>query len=105
MEPKVQRLVSSVQAALGEFLTAYQKTVPTDNNAKARGRKAVGDHLRAIRESRGLPMRAWAKVLGVSHVCIFRIERGDNLPSLAMLYQFADRLKVSVHELIPENMS
>ena len=45
----------------------------------------IGDTIRSAREKRGLSRGALAREVGVSHVHITKIERGERVPSLKTL--------------------
>lgn len=62
----------------------------------------VNDNLRKLREARGLSIRALAHKAGVGYVSVFRIEAGQQDPTLSMLVRLAKSLKVTVAELIGE---
>lgn len=56
----------------------------------------VGPRIRALREERRLSLRALAEASGLSLNAISRIERGENSPTVASLYQLAAALAVPV---------
>jgi transcriptional regulator with XRE-family HTH domain len=56
----------------------------------------VGVELRAIREKRGLSIRALARASGISANAISMIERGRTSPSVSTLYKMADALNVPI---------
>ena len=60
----------------------------------------VKDNLRRLREARGLSIRALAHKAGVGYVSVFRIEAGQQDPTLSMLVKLAKALKVTVIDLI-----
>ncbi len=62
----------------------------------------VKDNLRKLREARGLSIRALAHKAGVGYVSVFRIEAGQQDPTLSMLVRLAKALKVTVADLIGE---
>jgi len=62
----------------------------------------VKDNLRKLREARGLSIRSLAHKAGVGYVSVFRIEAGQQDPTLSMLVRLAKSLKVTVAELIGE---
>lgn len=55
-----------------------------------------------LRERRGLSQRVLAKLSGVTHVTIARIESGVYDPRLSTLRRLAKALKVKVAELVDE---
>jgi XRE family transcriptional regulator, regulator of sulfur utilization len=61
-----------------------------------------GENLRRLRESQGLSIRSLAAMAEVGYVSIFRIEAGQQDPTLSMLKKIATTLNVSVSELIGE---
>lgn len=56
----------------------------------------VGQRIRALRESRGLSLRALAERCELSINAIARIERGENSPTVATLHQLASGLGVPI---------
>lgn len=56
----------------------------------------VGVELRAIREKRGLSIRALARASGISANAISMIERGRTSPSVSTLYKMADALNIPI---------
>jgi transcriptional regulator with XRE-family HTH domain len=61
-----------------------------------------GENLRRLRESQGLSIRTLAGKAEVGYVSIFRIEAGQQDPTLSMLRRIAKALDVTVSELIGE---
>lgn len=61
---------------------------------------AIGAHLRAAREERGLTLKALADSMGVTSSLLSQIETDKVQPSLNTLYQLATRLDLSVDEIL-----
>lgn len=61
---------------------------------------AIGAHLRAAREARGLTLKALADSMGVTSSLLSQIETDKVQPSLNTLYQLATRLELSVDEVL-----
>lgn len=59
----------------------------------------IDNRLAAIRERRGLPASALAKMVGVSRQAIYAIEAGTYVPNTALGLRLAHALAVSVEEL------
>lgn len=59
-------------------------------------------NLRAIREGKGVSLRALKKISGVAVATLARIEAGDYDPRLSTLRRIANALGVTVAELIGE---
>jgi transcriptional regulator with XRE-family HTH domain len=62
----------------------------------------VGRHIRAIRESRGLSLRALGGRCGLSPNAISLIERGENSATVGSLHALATALGVSVSDFFRE---
>src|ERR1039458_2567631 len=60
----------------------------------------IGSHVRAKRNALGLSQIDLARVLGVTHQHVSRIELGDATPSLEMLLKLSHRLGVSTDFLL-----
>lgn len=60
----------------------------------------IGDHLREVRRSRGLSLRALAERLGVSPSLISQVETGRAKPSVSTLYAIVNELGISLDELL-----
>jgi transcriptional regulator with XRE-family HTH domain len=60
---------------------------------------AIGLHLRAERESRGMSIRELARRVGVSPSLISQIETGKAQPSVGTLYSLTRALRISVDRL------
>lgn len=60
----------------------------------------IGDHLRRIRQDRGLSLRALAARVGVSPSLISQVETGRARPSVRTLYAMASELRISLDELL-----
>lgn len=59
----------------------------------------MGEKIQAIRESKKISRYELAKLTGLSHMTIYRVERGES-PTLKTLAKIAKVLGVSVEELI-----
>ena len=62
----------------------------------------LGRNLRAWRKARGWTQEVLAEELDVHRTYVCGIERGRRNPSLTMLERMAQRLRVSVSELLAE---
>lgn len=62
--------------------------------------RAVGRHLRAYREARGLSQEAFAQVLGVHRTYMGGLERGERNLTLKALERIAGRLRLDPLELL-----
>ena len=103
MNSRAKLLVKRIQTVLDEYNTSEAETPAPPKVCVSGGvTKVIGDHFKALRKSHGVSVRAWAKMLGIANVTVYRIENGTHLPGLSILYQFADRLEVSVQDLIPD---
>ena len=60
----------------------------------------IGDHLRQVRQDRGLSLRALAARVGVSPSLISQVETGRARPSVRTLYAMASELRISLDELL-----
>ncbi|BBW98127.1 MULTISPECIES: helix-turn-helix domain-containing protein [Geobacillus] len=60
-----------------------------------------GRRIRAFRKLKGYTQEKLAKELGISVSILGEIERGNRMPSDALIGQIAERLNVSVEELSP----
>jgi transcriptional regulator with XRE-family HTH domain len=58
-------------------------------------KKALGDKLRTLRDSKGLSVRALAALADIDHSQIHRIEKGDISPSAITIQKLADALEVT----------
>jgi transcriptional regulator with XRE-family HTH domain len=63
----------------------------------------VGQRIRAIRERRGLSLRALADICGLSTNAISLIERGENSPTVSSLHQLATALDVPITDFFKED--
>ena len=59
----------------------------------------VGQKIKALREARALSQEDLAKLVGVNHATIYRIETGKSKPHGITLRAIAKALKVNVEEL------
>ena len=62
----------------------------------------VGTRIRALREQRGLSLRAIAKRCNLSINAISRIERGESSPTLTSLHQLALALEVPITDFFED---
>ncbi len=62
--------------------------------------RAVGRHLRAYREARGLSQEAFAQVLGVHRTYMGGLERGERNLTLKTVERIAGRLRLDPLELL-----
>ncbi|MFC2037211.1 cupin domain-containing protein [Chloroflexota bacterium] len=62
----------------------------------------VGAHLRAVRQERGLSLRALAKICELSPNTISLIERGITSPSVSTLHRMATALRVPITAFFEE---
>ena len=60
----------------------------------------MGDHLREVRQARGLSLRALAARLGVSPSLISQVETGRAKPSMSTLFAIVNELGISLDELL-----
>ncbi len=64
-----------------------------------------GEHLRTLRELRGLTLREVATSLTVDTSLLAKIERNERQPTRQLIKQFADFFKVEEKELVNEFLS
>lgn len=62
--------------------------------------RAFGEVLRELRHARGLSQESFAEACGISRPHVSRLEIGRNSPTLSMLFQVAQALKLTPDELI-----
>lgn len=74
--------------------------MPRQPNGSAPEYGVIGDHLREVRQARGLSLRALAERLGVSPSLISQVETGRARPSVRTLYAMANELGISLDELM-----
>ena len=60
----------------------------------------LGRNLRAYRAAEGLSQEAFAEVLGVHRTYIGALERGERNLQVRTVERLADRLEVSLHDLL-----
>lgn len=60
-----------------------------------------GRRIRAFRKLKGYTQERLAKELGISVSILGEIERGNRLPPEELVQQIAERLNISVEELVP----
>ena len=63
----------------------------------------IGTTIRQKRKEAGLRQFDLAEYLGLSRAAIVNIERGRQSCNIEYLYKIADKLDISVHDLIPVN--
>jgi transcriptional regulator with XRE-family HTH domain len=66
-------------------------------------KQRVGEAIRRARLSRGLTQSALADLVGARDATISDIERGVNMPDVGTLWSIADRLALTVDDLIGRN--
>lgn len=59
------------------------------------------DHLRALREAKGMSQADLAKAAGTHPTAVSKLERGDRAPSLLLAAKLAAGLKVRLDKLLP----
>jgi transcriptional regulator with XRE-family HTH domain len=78
---------------------AHRNAASTDGKASARGQDYVGGRLRAVRQARGLTLKAVATDAGLSESFLSQLERGVAGFSLSSLESVAAVLQLSLAEL------
>lgn len=61
---------------------------------------AFGNHVKELRISRDMSIRAFANACDVEHSTIARIESGQMNPTLSMIFLLAENLDVTIQELM-----
>jgi transcriptional regulator with XRE-family HTH domain len=61
----------------------------------------IGKQIRKYRRGKDITQEELAEKIGVSLAWIGRVERGSVLPTVKLLIQIAQVLRVKVYELIP----
>jgi len=61
---------------------------------------AIADHLKSVREQRGLTQTELGTRAGISAASVSHFETGQRLPSLESLVRIADALEVSIDSLL-----
>lgn len=61
---------------------------------------SIGENIKLLRGIRGLTQQELAELAGVAPGTLAHIEKGTRNPSLAMLYNIADKLSVSIINLV-----
>jgi transcriptional regulator with XRE-family HTH domain len=64
------------------------------------GIRAFGQHLRAVREARGLSLKELGDQANVDKSTLYRIEVGIASPNLDLLISVARALQLEMHELM-----
>ncbi|HCE5827407.1 TPA: helix-turn-helix transcriptional regulator [Pseudomonas aeruginosa] len=67
--------------------------------------KAFGMAVRALRVERGTAQEALGNLAGIERAHMGRIERGEHMPTLALILRIADALECSAALLIEETES
>jgi transcriptional regulator with XRE-family HTH domain len=65
----------------------------------------IGEQLRAARVARGLGVRELSRRIGVSASTVSQIERGNVMPSVAVLYRYVNELRISMDDLFEMDVS
>jgi transcriptional regulator with XRE-family HTH domain len=65
-------------------------------------KKAVGEKIRRLRESKGLSRETVADDLGITHGAYSKIERGESDPNTQRLEQIANIFKVSITDFFED---
>ena len=64
--------------------------------SRAELRRAFGVTIRRLREERGIAQEQLALLAGVNRVHMGRLERGEHLPNLGLVYKLIEALNVSL---------
>lgn len=64
--------------------------------SRAELRRAFGITIRRLREERGIAQETLASMAGVNRVHMGRLERGEHLPNLGLIYKLIEALKISL---------
>lgn len=90
------------QSIISTLLTAEDagSRLPSTAVPAATGDPDLGARLRALRKDRGLALKAVAANAGISLPFLSEIERGQKLPSLAVLARLAPALGTSVVQIL-----
>lgn len=64
-----------------------------------------GEKLRILRKRRGLTTRTLGELLSVSHAYVSQLERGKDIPNIAMAIKIADIFGVTVDVLVRDELS
>jgi len=64
--------------------------------------QAFGDAVRSARLARGIAQEELAALAGIERSHMGKMERGEHLPTLALMLKVANALKMSAAELIAE---
>lgn len=88
----------SIAADMSQWLSDnhYEIVFNTPTTAKEATRKVIGEQLREIREMQGYSLRELAKITGIAHNHIGRIEQGKYNVTLDTLAVICDALDVSL---------
>jgi len=96
MKPKAKITNDKTSKLLGD-----NKRKPRVRNEEAI--KLVGNNMRKIRESKGLSMEKLAFLMDVDYAQVANMEHGRTDPSLSMLLNAADKLQVTLAQLLDKN--
>ena len=67
------------------------------------GLESLGSRIRAAREAKGVSLREFARVLGLSPSLISQIERGRVMPSVGTLYAISNELELTFDDVFSSN--
>ncbi len=60
---------------------------------------ALGENLRAIRDSRNLNLSEVSEMTGISKAMLSKIERGESIPTITTVWKIANGLKITLNAL------
>ncbi|KXU34975.1 transcriptional regulator [Ventosimonas gracilis] len=69
---------------------------------EAKPAQAFGDAVRSARLARGIAQEELAALAGIERSHMGKMERGEHLPTLALILKVANALKMSAAELITD---
>ncbi|HEX2134988.1 MAG TPA: XRE family transcriptional regulator [Microvirga sp.] len=76
---------------------------PGSSSQGRAGLEALGARIRKAREVRGVSLREFARMLGVSPSLISQIERGRVMPSVGTLYAISNELELTFDDMFSAN--
>lgn len=79
---------------------ADERYQASSDGARAKGRRALAQRLRALRVERGITQQALADRAGLNRVSVARLETGGQLPRYRTLVSLAGALDVPVDRLL-----
>ena len=82
------------------FLLDCSETCAMDNFRDEESLIAFGQHLRKLRESKGISQEKLGLSVGSYQSTIIRIEKGQSNPKLSTLIAIAKELKITLSELV-----